>query len=59
MSYTVIASNFEPDMLGEYKLTFESDTPLAVEEIKPEGFGLKMHEIHVPQNSICRDLGAA
>eukprot|EP00830_Metopus_es_P003775 TRINITY_DN13506_c0_g1_i1.p1 TRINITY_DN13506_c0_g1~~TRINITY_DN13506_c0_g1_i1.p1 ORF type:complete len:778 (+),score=93.28 TRINITY_DN13506_c0_g1_i1:1-2334(+) len=44
-SYTVILSNYEPDMIGDYIVNFESDIPLTLEEILPEGYGLKITEI--------------
>ena len=62
--YTVIFSNYEyEDMLGEYKAIFESDVPLAIEEIKPEGYGLNEYSIDVIfglimiADDILRELG--
>jgi hypothetical protein len=45
--YTVVLSNYETSMLGSYKATFESDIPLEMQEILPEGHGLKQHYIEV------------
>lgn len=44
-NYTVIFSNYELDMLGDYKAIFESEIPLQIEQIKPEGYGLTQYEI--------------
>ncbi len=34
-------------MYGDYKVTFESELPLVVEEVKPEGAGLKSYDVPV------------
>ena len=45
--YTVVLSNYETSILGSYKATFESDVPLEIQEILPEGHGLQQYRIGV------------
>lgn len=55
--YTLVLSNYEVSMLGSYKLTLESDVPLELQEILPEGHGLKQHNIEVVLRLMSRDRG--
>jgi len=45
--YTIIFANYYPSMLGNYKITFESDAELQIKPIPDEGYDLSATKIKV------------
>ena len=45
--YTVIFTSYDESIHGDYKATFNSNVPLDIEEIRPEGYGLTQYYIEV------------